>query len=213
MKKCNRKLLAIVATFIAVAMFFLFIYNGITTLKDICESEINAKINNVINQSNDVVLALDVFYEDFFTLVYDKNNEISAVIANSDLINKITLIWNTEIQNRLNSLRYVNIEMPAGVLTGSALLSQFGANITAKAQVISNCAISYRSEFTQAGINQTRHRLILYTEVLADVTVPITASDVTVFQEIILAESILLGNVPSTYLIENSESSHLDLLP
>ena len=189
------------------------IFAGANIIGEICSTEVNAIINNLINESNDIVMRLDVFYSDYFTLMYDKNDNLSAIMANTGLINQITLIWNTEIQNRLNSIRMLNIKLPAGAITGSALLSQYGRELEINARVVSNCAITYKSELIHSGINQTLHRLILYTEVIADVTVPLTAQNVKVTQEIILAETLLPGAVPDSYLIGESSSDYLDLLP
>lgn len=211
---CLKKKLFLVIVILLFVMTIIYLFcSGFKVLGELCTAEVNAEVNNIINASNEVVLGLDIFYEDLFTLRFDKDDKISAVIANSDLINKITLIWSTEIQNRLNQMRNLKFSIPSGVITGSALLAQFGVKLEATAQVVSNCLINYKSEFTSAGINQTRHRFILYTDVFANVSVPRAAEDVSVSQEIILAESILVGNVPSTYLIESSENSHLDLLP
>ena len=199
---------------VAVICAAVYLYGtGANVIAEICTAEVNAKINDIINESNDIVMALDVFYADYFTLIYDKDEKITAIIANTGLINQMTLIWNTEIQNRLNEIRLMSIRLPSGVFTGSALLSQFGAETEINTQVVSNCAITYESKFIHSGINQTLHRLVLYTEVIADVTVPKRAEDVTVSQEVILAETVLPGEVPDSYLIGEDSCDYLDLLP
>ena len=202
--------LIILLLFIACGYLF---FTARFVLIDICSSEINAQINNIINEANDVVLALDVFYDDYFSFIYTKEGKLDAIMANVGLINQITLMWSTEIQNRLNKLRSLNIEIPIGVLTGSALLSQFGNVTNITARVISNCSIVYKSKFIQTGINQTLHRLILFTEINADIAVPQQANNVFVSQEVVLAETIIPGAVPDSYLIGDSACEYLDLLP
>ena len=182
-------------------------------IKRTCRADINAKINDIINVSNDKVINLDVFYADYFTIIYDENNDISAIKANTGLINQITLIWNTEIQNGLNKLRNTKIDMPFGALTGSSLLAKYGMDISIDSQVISNCAITYASHFMQAGINQTLHRFVLYTEIVAEIIVPSGVENVIVSQEIVLAETIINGKVPQSYLIGDGSLDFLDLIP
>ncbi len=203
--------LFLILAVICVAVYLYF--TGASVIAEICTAEVNAKINDIINESNDVVKELDVFYADYFTVLYDNEKKISGILANTGLINQMTLIWNTEIQNRLNAMRLMSIRLPSGVFTGSALLAQFGAETEINTQVVSNCAITYESKFIHSGINQTLHRLVLYTEVVADVTVPKRAKDVKVTQEIILAETVLQGNVPDSYLIGEGSCDYIDLIP
>lgn len=185
--------------------------NAIIT--DTSTAEINARINDIINESNTYVMGLKVFYSDFFTLQYDKDGNVSTVIANTGLINQITLLWNTEIQQKLNELREIVFTFKAGFFTGSAFLSGYGIDMTVHAHTISNCAITYSSVFLNAGINQTLHRLILYTEVRSEITVPTGCDDVVVTQEMVLAENVINGKVPDAYLLGENSTNYLDLLP
>lgn len=179
----------------------------------ICTSEINADINDIINESNNAVVDLKSFKDKYFNYEYSKDGKLTAIYPNTGLINQITLLWSTEIQNRLNKLRTLKIELPAGVFTGSALLSQFGVEIFVTARVVSTCDVRYESEFIRSGINQTLHRFVLYTDVNADIIVPRRAEDVYVTQEIVLAETIIVGDVPDSYLVGESSCEYLDLLP
>ncbi len=209
----SRKLTA----FLIAAIFILITIGIFITASDvicgICSSEIDADINDIINESNDVVLALKSFGEKYFNYEYTDDGKLTAIYPNTGLINQITLLWSTEIQNRLNELRALKIELPAGVFTGSALLAQFGVEIFVTARVVSSCNIRYKSEFIKSGINQTLHRFVLYTDVNADIIVPRHAEDIFVTQEIVLAETIIVGDVPDSYLIGDSSCDYLDLLP
>lgn len=212
-KKVSKRIVAaILLILLLVGIVFVF-NNASDVLAKICSTEVNARVNDIINESNDVVMALQIFYKDYFTVVYDKEEKISAIMINTGLINQMTLIWSTEIQNRLNELRLLQLSMPAGVMTGSSLLSQFGAEMNINAHVVSNCLVRYESKLIHSGINQTLHRLILYTEVESEVTVPVKAENVKVSQQVVLAETLLPGDVPDSYLIGDDSCDYLDLLP
>lgn len=214
MQKRTIKKIATILLLVALVSGAVFACNNASNvLAKICSSEVNARINDIINRSNDVVMALDVFYKDYFTVMSDEDGQITAIIANTGLINQMTLIWNTEIQNRLNEMRLLKLSMPAGVMTGSSILSQFGAEIDVNAHVVSNCAITYKSKLVHSGINQTLHQLVLYTEIKADVSVPLRAKNVVVSQEVVLVETLLPGAVPDSYLIGDDSCDYLDLLP
>ena len=118
MQKRTIKKIATILLLVALVSGAVFACNNASNLlAKICSSEVNARINDIINRSNDIVMALDVFYKDYFTVMSDEDGQITAIIANTGLINQMTLIWNTEIQNRLNEMRLVKLSMPAGVMT------------------------------------------------------------------------------------------------
>lgn len=209
----KRKIIAIFCISLFIGGFVFLCVSAENIIKRSCIAEVNARINDIVNNSNDVMLAKDVFYSDYFTIYYDDNKDVSAIEANTGLINQMTLLWNTEIQNRLNELRSVQITIPAGVLTGNAVLSRYGWETEINAQVISNCAITYESKLIRAGINTTLHKLILYTEIESEVVVPIRSEKVFVTQEIILAETLIPGTVPHSFLVGENSVDYLDLLP
>jgi len=201
-------LFAIVITIIV--YFFIFSVNMIATM---CIEETRAEVINIVNDSNEVIQGLDIFYEDYFTIIKDKDDKITMITANSSLINQVNMIIQTEIQNRLNELRKETIYLPTGAFTGLTLLSNYGSRIPINAQVISNCYTVLSSEFTEMGINQTRHRLQINCFVEIKLTVPSREVTDKVTNEILITESVIVGQVPSTYLGENTTTDYLDLLP
>ena len=210
--KKSKIFVAILLISIFAAIIFLSI-RGSQITKKLCHAEINARINDMINQSNVKVGNINVFYSDYFTINYTDDKRVSSIKANTGLINQITLIWNTEIQNKLDILRDCYITLTVGALTGSAFLSPYGAEINIKTQVVSNCSITYKSEFIEKGINQTLHRFIMYTEVVGEILVPSKMEKVIVTQEVVLSETIINGEVPNAYLMGKESLDYLDLIP
>jgi hypothetical protein len=75
-----------------------------------------------------------------------------------------------------------------------------GPQIPVEILSIRNSDAYFTSNFTQAGINQTRHQLSM--SVLVDVSVLVlgeTAS-FTVSSEVVVAETVIVGDVPNTFL-------------
>lgn len=56
-----------------------------------------------------------------------------------------------------------------------------------------------RSEFKEAGINQTLHRI--YLEVKCNVTIltPYDTISETIINQVLLTEGVIIGNIPNTY--------------
>lgn len=58
---------------------------------------------------------------------------------------------------------------------------------------------NFVSVFTNAGINQTRHQILIETGVELSVLAPGSESTVNVTSQISIAETVLIGNVPNSY--------------
>lgn len=180
---------------------------------EILTDEIHAAIIDVVNKSNEVLQGLDVMYDDYFTVHYDESGAIDSLYANTGLINQINMIVQTEIQNRLDGLRTMTVSLPIGALSGSPYLSKFGLTIPLQAQVVSNCRTVLRSEFSEMGINNTLHRLQIDCLISVNMIVPSRSFSEEISNEILVAETVIAGKVPSTYLGENTKTDYLDLLP
>ena len=209
--RCKKNFIVLAIILIAVtAYFFAFTSDLIATT---CEEEARAEVINIVNDSNEVIQKLGIFYEDFFTVIKDSNDKVTMVKANSALINQINMIIQTEIQNRLNELRTKSLYVPTGAFTGLTFLSAYGSKVPINAKIVSNCYTVLSSEFKEMGINQTLHRLQINCFVEIILTVPKGKVKSNVTNEILVTEAVIVGEVPSTFLGENVTTDYLDLLP
>jgi hypothetical protein len=90
--------------------------------------------------------------------------------------------------------------VPLGSLILPEFLSGKGPDIPVKILAIRNSEASFNSNFTQAGINQTLHQIIM--ELSVDVTVLVLGetNSFTVISHVVVAETIIVGQVPDTFL-------------
>lgn len=58
--------------------------------------------------------------------------------------------------------------------------------------------VTYESKFESAGINQTRHKIYLKVEAKVRAVVPFQNKEIDVYCEIPVAETIIVGKIPST---------------
>ena len=91
-----------------------------------------------------------------------------------------------------------------GVSLGSLILPEFfsgrGPSIPVRIIAIRNSDANFQSEFTEAGINQTLQKLRM--DVIVDVTILVLGQTetFTVSSQMVVAETIIVGDVPATYL-------------
>ena len=214
MRKISRPtkfLIVLILIFIAVSSYILTV--GMNFVADLCAEEIRADITDIINISNLVLQDMDIFYDDYFTLTLNNEGKVELISANTGLINQVNMIIQTEIQNRLNELRGKQLFVTFGSFFGSAVLAQYGSKVTINANVVANCYTKLISEFIPLGINNTLHRLQINCYVSVKMLIPSKSRVEELYNEILMAESVISGEVPSTYLGENTPTDYLDLLP
>ena len=214
MRKISRPtkfLIVLILIFFAVSSYILTV--GMNFVADLCAEEIRADITDIINISNLVLQDMDIFYDDYFKLTLNDEGNVELISANTGLINQVNMIIQTEIQNRLNELRGKQLFVTFGSFFGSAVLAQYGSKVTINANVVANCYTKLISEFIPLGINNTLHRLQINCYVSVKMLIPSKSRVEELYNEILLAESVISGEVPSTYLGENTPTDYLDLLP
>ncbi|HKL73270.1 MAG TPA: sporulation protein YunB, partial [Clostridia bacterium] len=191
------------------------LYYNFVVMPIVCtlaSQEIRSEVISIINYANTYLQSLSIFYDDYFKIYYDNNSNVSAISANTGLINQISMILQKQVQNQLNSMRTKTITLPVGAFTGSSLLATLGVEIPLNIETVCNCYSSVESKFESMGINQVKHSLVVTLHVDMEIVIPMRSEESTAFNDIVMAETIIVGDVPETYLTQGT-SDYLDLVP
>lgn len=130
----------------------------------------------------------------------DLNGKITALKTNIGEVNKLK----TDTLNIINDEILSNEHSQMGIPLGSLFLPEFfsgkGPEIPVKILSIRNSDANFESSFTHAGINQTMHQLKMC--VLIDVSVLVLGETVSfsVSSDVVIAETVIVGAVPDTFL-------------
>lgn len=212
MKRKTGIKIVIVFCLIIISVFTYFYSVVVPVIKSFCKTEVEASIRNAINESNETIVKKAVGYDDIFTVVYSSEKEVVSVRANMGLINQISMLWGTEIQNHINGKNEIVFKKPAGVFSGSVFLSKFGKDISLHCTYTAISKTDYRSEFIRRGVNQTLHRLYLDAQVEATLLSPYSSETLIVYDSFLFSESVINGKVPQTYISSENYGEYLDLL-
>ena len=79
------------------------------------------------------------------------------------------------------------------------MLAGLGPKIKVKIIPTGTVNIEFKTEFLSSGINQTRHRIYLEIKSKMGIVAPFVSQRVEVINEINIAETVLIGEVPETY--------------
>lgn len=138
-------------------------------------------------------------YEYFVTLEKDDSGAVTAISANMARINALSSeILKDVIGDTGNG--ELELALPIGNLLGSNLTLGRGPKIPVKIIMLTSSYADFRNEIGSAGINQLRHQIILELRVDIDVLLPWEMKSTQVLSEVLIAETIIVGKVPDTYL-------------
>lgn len=137
--------------------------------------------------------------EKLVSLEKDTAGNVTAVTTNVAAVNTLS----AEVLERAVSLTeesVITVDIPLGNLMGSALLLNRGPNIQVNVIMLSSSVGGFRSELTGAGINQTRHQILLDLDMELTLLMPWRAIDTSVSTEVLVSETVIVGEVPDSYL-------------
>lgn len=121
------------------------------------------------------------------------------ISANVIPINEIISDVAIKIQEELNKVENSKFKIKLGSFTGSRLLSGRGPNIEIKMSTIGNLDTDLRSEFLEAGINQTLHKIYLQVECQVIILTPFDSVEEKIKNQVLIAEAVIVGTTPNTY--------------
>lgn len=169
------------------------------------EKAVNTAVSNVVNRT--------LSYDSLIDVNYTASGEIASFSANQYEINSITREIVKETQFQMNGLGEDGLRLNIGTFTGIPVLIGRGPKITLKLVPIGAVTSSFESEFNSVGINMTKHTLYLYIDIHVSIVLPIRAYEVYSKNQVMLAESIIVGKVPEVYLNGGSLGKSLNLIP
>ncbi len=194
---------------IAIITLFLVIKAITPILDKSCEYAAKARATEVSNSKTTEVMR-NYTYDDLIKIYKDSNGNITMLQSNIATINEITSSVAEKIQQGLIDEDESTVEMKLGSFLGTRILSGIGPNIKIKLKNTGTVETKVRSEFESTGINQTIHRIYLDVKCTVSVLTPYSVEEETITNEVVIAENVVVGLVPSTYYnLEGMERSNL----
>ena len=139
-----------------------------------------------------------VDYSDFVTITRNEAGEITALSADMARLNLLRAELSAHLLERLEDSQ-LEMTIPVGSLLPIEPTWARGPELHLRALALGTASAEFESEFTSAGINQTRHRLWLELSVPVTVLLPGGGEELTVDSRLCVAETVIVGQVPQTW--------------
>lgn len=164
-----------------------------TKAEYITNQAINTAILRYINEN-------DIKYGDLYVIERNGSGDVSSLVANVGNMNRMKSQILDGLQDNLDKMDYEQVDIPVGALVGSDLLLGLGPKIPIKLMFTGSCIMDFKSNFSAAGINQTKHEV--YIEVTVTVNALLTQKSISasITNNVPIAQAIIVGDVPQTYI-------------
>lgn len=148
----------------------------------------------------DVLSEDNISYDMLVSIEYDDQGKINLISLDTVQLNIITRKFYQVAQVYLDEMCDVGVNVPAGAFTGLPFLSGVGWSVNLKLTSIGAMTSVFVSDFSSAGINQTKHSLYISLHASVSLILPCYSSTIDSTTEVLIAESVIIGDVPEVYL-------------
>lgn len=207
MKNLKRKLhkLTLKSKIIIVLSIFTFIFFvGDHQMRPLVKSIAanKAKIVSVTLINEAVIEELsraNINYSDIILLEKDQTGKIVSINTDMKKVNFLKSYITLAVQDKLAHVKRNDFYIPLGTLTGTEILNGRGPKVPLKVKLSGSVITNFRSDFETGGINQTKHQIYLDISTKVCAFIPGYPVDTAIDTSILVAETILLGNVPAFF--------------
>lgn len=165
------------------------------------ESQVQNRLNLISTQVISHVMSdQSLGYSDLVILQAGQGGEVSTMSVDAPKLNLLRAEAIKEVTNQILELDGQDLGIPLGLLTGIDVLSAAGPRLPVRVTSVASATGLFRNEFTDAGINQTLHRIMLDVTITAKLLLPVGVFETQITTPICISEAIVIGKVPQTYL-------------
>jgi len=100
----------------------------------------------------------------------------------------------------IGEIRDIKVQVPINQILGAELFLNIGPRVSAYVTAVGTVNATVGEEFQEAGINQTRHVVYIDIAFQMHIVVPFVHSTKEVHTRLPLAQAIIVGDVPNTYV-------------
>lgn len=178
--------------------------------EELAAAVVDNRASDVINDAvGDVLAREEIGYDQIVLFEKDLDGGITALKTNVLAVNRLKVLILDEIGARSDALCEDELSIALGSLLVPSFFTGRGPEIPVRIVGIVASDATFSGRFSDAGINQTLHQIVLNVELTVTVVLPTGTLDVQTRTQMIVAETVLIGAVPSSYLHMGSNTEEI----
>lgn len=176
--------------------------------RDLAVTQVTNRTGNLINDAIDEQIKSGaVDYESMVQLEKGADGKVTALKTNIGEINRLKTLILDIVNEEIYALDVDEIGVPLGSLLFPTFFSGTGPLLPVRVLSISTSDASFQNQFSQAGINQTLHQIIMDVTVQMTILTPAGTEQLDVSTQVVVAETVIVGAVPYSYLTVNEQKT------
>lgn len=196
------KILSMIFLFFSGFTLLLAYFTGIVKplIVNKCEAELRTYVQQAVNSA--ITDAAD--YELFTELIkfsYSPDGKIAAYSADMLASSRIRAAIGNGLTEDLVVEKETLLTINSGIFSGVPFLYSRGRPIDVLIDGFIFSELNVASEFTDAGINQTLHRIYLEVDAVSHIKAPFINENISTETRIPISETVLIGDVPDAYTV------------
>lgn len=157
---------------------------------DLVQERVNTTVHQVMEQ---------VAGSEYYTFQTDSTGRITALSVNVDQISQITT-GILDVTMKTDDGAPLELDIPLETLIGINLIQGLEIPLPVRILMLTTPDVNYHNELISAAINQSKYQLYLHVDVEIDILIPWERSTAEVETDVLLAETVIVGDVPGTYI-------------
>ncbi len=202
MKKIKKKNKGIKALFFALFLLIFFTLYSFSNkmLIEIGVSTYSGMLSSASYYALSKALEPNFNFGNYFQIEKNNNGDVTMILTNSYEFNLLSNKIVDGVTEYFNDKLSEGVDVPIGVFTGIGLISGFGKKVKMPLITVSSIRCDILSTFSEAGINQTKHSLIINIIPEVFVVTRFSTKDLKDQISVLVYENIIVGKIPNTYL-------------
>ena len=210
----KRLILRRVLLLLLITASILFLERNLTRVTlALAQAEARTLAQNILGAAANAVVQDGVPYDELMIVTTDAAGRVRLLQANTAAMNDLSARASAAAQQYFNQADGHAVQVPLGAMLGLTLLAGAGPEIDVQVLPVGSVSSRFDTEFESAGINQTRHRILLTLTAVMRLVIPTGTSTIETSTQVAVAESIIIGEVPESFVDVADEDDLLELIP
>ena len=184
-----------------------------SVILSMAHSRVQAMAVDRLNDAVREALGDKKVYDELVSVRADDGGRVTMIQADAVRMNELATNTARLAQEKLAMAENETVNIPLGAAFGIPFLAVMGPPVQVKVAPVGAVTAEFLSEFESAGINQTRHKIYLSMHTTVRLVLPRGAEQVKFTSQVLIAESIIVGQVPDSFIEVQSSDQALNFAP
>lgn len=168
--------------------------------QQVAADQIQREVQLMVSQVVSEEVLEQYSYAKLITLERDGEGKVAAMTTNMAKVNGLKNHVISQLSAQLDTLPDQQIDVPVGSLTNVAFFTNKGFKMPVQVRLSGTIYAELVHDFTDAGINQSRHQITLELRIPIKAVFSGTVWEETVTGQVLIGETVIVGGVPETYM-------------